>query len=99
MLGFLQHNAASFFFFLIFIFVTLHLILTVIQKHKVTPSYPFPKSGSGDCSTGKICKDKNFSVQKQSSFLILMHRGANISISEANHCYMQINKTVLIILL
>lgn len=57
-------------------------------------SYPSPKPGSGDCSIGEVCKNKNnFHAQKQSIFLILMHQGAKISIPKANHRYMQINRT------
>lgn len=55
------------------------------SKHK-NPifSYPSPKSGSGDCSIREVCKNKNnFSAQKQSIFLILMHQGAKVSIPKS----------------
>lgn len=34
-----------------------------------------------------------FSAQRQITLLILMRQDANIKFRNANHCYMQINKT------
>lgn len=55
------------------------------SKHKNHMfSCPSPKSGSGDCSIREECKNKNsLRAQKQSIFLILMHRGAKISIPKS----------------
>lgn len=41
----------------------------------------------------KYTKRNMFSAQRQITLLILMHQDANIEFWNANHCYMQINKT------
>lgn len=70
-----------------------YVTLIVTSNAKAHPFLSSPIIWTEGCRITKYTNKNRFSAQRQITLLILMHQDANIEFRNANHCYMQINKT------